>query len=353
MGSSWGRYFTVTTFGESHGAAVGVIIDGVPPGLAMTVDQIQVDLDRRRPGASDFVSPRKETDQAEVLSGLVDGKTMGTPLCVVVRNRDVRSKDYDRIRELFRPGHADYSYFKKYGLPPQPGGGRSSGRETVGRVAAGAVARALLASYGVDIRAFTAAVGDVVGRNVDPDFVEKNPVRCADPDRFESMAAAIAAARESRDSIGGIVEVRAEGVPAGWGDPVFYKLDAMFGLGMLSIGGVKGVEIGDGFGLTTMRGSQANDQLTAEGFLSNRAGGILGGISTGQEIIIRLAVKPTSSIGHPQSTIDLTGRTATIETHGRHDPCLCPRIAPVAEAMAALVLADACLEHKAHLGGVL
>lgn len=329
---------------------MGVIVDGVPAGIDLDPTVIQRDLDRRRPGTSAYVSPRGETDQAEILSGIASGRTLGSPIAILVRNRDVRSGDYDRIRELFRPGHADYTYFKKYGLPPQPGGGRASGRETVGRVAAGAIARALLLPLGVSIQAYTLAVGPLRAARVDRAFAEKDPLRCVDPDLAGEMAALVGRVRDDGDSIGGMVEVAADGVPAGWGDPVFHKLDAALGMAVLSIGAVKGVEFGDGFALAAMRGSEANDPLSEHGFVSNRAGGILGGISNGQPIVMRLAVKPTSSIGRPQQTIDLQGRPRTIETHGRHDPCLCPRIGPVAEAMTALVLADALLEQKAHQG---
>jgi chorismate synthase len=353
MGSTFGRYLTVTTFGESHGAAVGVVVDGLPAGLAVDEALIQRDLDRRRPGTSAYVSPRNEADQAEILSGVVDGKTMGSPLAVLVRNRDVRSQDYRAISGLFRPGHADFTYFKKFGLPPQPGGGRSSGRETVGRVAAGALARTLLASLGVRIRAYTLAIGGLTASRLVPDFAETHPLRIADPDLAEEMTALVDQARSAGDSIGGLVELTADGVPAGWGDPVFQKLDAALGGAMLSIGGVKGVEIGDGFALANRRGSESNDQIAPDGFLSNHAGGILGGISTGQPVVVRLAVKPTSSIALPQQTVDIHGQPQTIRTKGRHDPCLCPRIAPVAEAMAALVLADAFLEQQAHQGGLL
>jgi chorismate synthase len=351
MGSFFGRYFQVATFGESHGPAVGVVVDGVPHGISVDAERIQRDLDRRRPGTSRFVSPRAESDQVEILSGIVDGVTLGSPVALLVRNRDVRSGDYKEIRELFRPGHADYTYFKKYGLPPQPGGGRSSGRETVGRVAAGAVARAFLDPYGVKITAYTVAVGTARAHRVDLEFVEQNPLRCADPDAAEAMANVVESARSEGDSVGGIVEVLAEGVPAGLGDPCFHKLEAVLALGMLSIGAVKGIEFGTGFGLAGMRGSEANDPIAPGGFLSNHAGGILGGISTGQPIVMRIAVKPTSSIAKEQSTIDIHGEARTIQVKGRHDPCLCPRIAPVAEAMAALVLADALMEQVARSGG--
>ncbi|MEW5723032.1 MAG: chorismate synthase [Thermodesulfobacteriota bacterium] len=348
MGSFFGKYLRAATFGESHGAAVGVVIEGVPAGLALDVATVQRDLDRRRPGTGPFVSPRREPDLVEILSGLAQGRTLGSPLALLVRNRDVRSSDYDNIRELFRPGHADYTYFRKYGLPPQPGGGRSSARETVGRVAAGAVAKVLLARCGAGVRAWTLAVGGVTAGRVDPGFAETDPLRFCDPDLAERAAEEVKAAMAEGDSVGGLIEVRAEGVPAGWGDPVFDKLDAALGGALLSIGAVKGLEFGDGFKLARMKGSEANDQIGPAGFFTNRAGGVLGGISTGAPIVVRLAVKPTSSIARPQRTVDLAGRERTIQVQGRHDPCLCPRIVPVAEAMTALVLADAFLEQRAH-----
>ncbi len=347
MGSTFGRFFRMTTFGESHGTAVGVVVDGIPAGLELDSAVIQRDLDRRRPGTSRYVSQRKEPDRVEILSGVAEGRTLGSPIALLVRNEDVRSKDYDAIRELFRPGHADYTYFKKYGIPPQPGGGRASGRETVGRVAAGAIARVLLALEGIGFAAYTVGVGDLRAEKRDRGFAEQDPLRCADPDMAQRMADAVDAARSQGDSIGGIVEVVIDGVPAGLGDPVFYKLDAWLAWAMVSIGAVKGVEFGAGFGLASMRGSASNDQISADGFLSNNAGGILGGISTGQPIVMRLAVKPTASISKPQSTIDIHGKERTIEIKGRHDPFLCPRIGPVAEAMAAAVIADAFLEQKA------
>jgi chorismate synthase len=347
MGSIWGRFFQVSTFGESHGPAVGVVVDGIPSGIPLDGERIQRDLDRRRPGTSRFVSPRRESDQVEILSGVAEGKTLGSPVALLVRNRDVRSKDYKSISELFRPGHADYTYFKKYGIPPQPGGGRASGRETVGRVAAGAIARALLEPVGVTIWAYTVSVGAVKAQRVDRDFAEIHPLRCADPDAAEGMAGEVEKVLADGDSVGGVVEVVAEGVPAGLGDPVFGKLEAALGGAMMSIGAVKGVEIGLGFQLASMRGSEANDPMSAQGFTSNNCGGILGGISNGSPIVMRLAVKPTSSIARPQSTVDIQGRERVIETHGRHDPCLCPRVGPVAEAMTAMVLADALLQQIA------
>jgi chorismate synthase len=346
MSNTFGSFFRVTTFGESHGAAVGAVVDGVPPGMPLENAQIQRDLDRRRPGTSAFVSPRKEPDRVEILSGISDGKTNGASIALLVRNRDVRSSDYSEIRKLFRPGHADYTYFKKYGIPPQPGGGRSSGRETIGRVAAGAVAREIIRPYGIEIFSYTISIGNIKVEHIVPAFAEKNPLRCADPDRVAEMEELVASVSSEEDSIGGVVEVVIHGAPTGLGDPVFGKLDGYLAGAMLSIGAVKGIEFGAGFGLAKMKGSEANDQITADSFVSNNAGGTLGGISTGQPIVMRLAVKPTSSIGKPQSTIDIQGNEQTIQVKGRHDPCLCPRIGPVAEAMAALVVADRTLAHK-------
>ena len=347
MGSIWGRYFRASTFGESHGPAVGVVVEGLPAGIKIEVEGIQYYLDRRRPGASEFTSARSEPDQVEILSGVLKGKSLGTPIALLIKNRDVRSKDYSDLADVFRPGHADYTYFQKYGLSPLPGGGRASGRETVGRVAAGAVARSLLEPLGIQLRAYTIRIGEVRAGTIDLEFADKDPLRCPDPSAASAMAEEVRQARSAGDSIGGVVEVLVTGVPPGLGDPVFDKLDALLGGAMLSIGGVKGVEIGDGFAVAGRRGSRNNDQMGPDGFLSNSSGGILGGISTGQPLILRLAVKPTPSIALPQQTTDLDGRERTIEIRGRHDPCLCPRIGPVAEAMTALVLADACLAQRA------
>lgn len=349
MGSTFGRFFRAATFGESHGPAVGVVIDGMPAGIPLDTADIQRDLDRRRPGTSRFVSPRREPDTAEILSGVRDGKTLGSPIAVLVRNRDAKSKDYGDIANLFRPGHADYTYKAKYGIPPQPGGGRSSGRETVGRTAAGAVAKTLLRVRGITIHACTIRVGSVEAHERDFDYAETNPLRSPDPAVTLKMEELVDEVRAAGDSIGGIVEVTVGRVPPGLGDPVFDKLDAALAGAFMSIGAVKGVEIGAGFSVASMRGSEANDQMNADGFLSNHGGGILGGISTGQTIRAALAVKPTASISLPQSTIDLQGNSRSITISGRHDPCICPRIVPVAEAMAALVLADALLEQTARV----
>lgn len=349
MSNSFGKIFRVTTFGESHGNAVGVVVDGVPPGIPLEADTIQRDLDRRRPGTSKFVSPRNESDQAEILSGVAQGKTLGSPIAIVVRNTQARSKDYESIKDVFRPGHADYTYFKKYGIHPQPGGGRSSGRETVGRVAGGAVARAILGLVGVNISGFVRSIHQIVAQNVDMDFAEKHPLRCADPNVATAMERVVQEAQREGDSVGGIVEVMIQGTPPGLGDPVFGKLDASLGGALFSIGGIKGVEFGSGFSLSRLKGSVANDPITPDGFDSNHAGGILGGISSGQDIIIKLAVKPTPSISKPQRTISTNNQPMSINIHGRHDPCICPRIVPVAEAMAALVIADAWLSQRTNL----
>jgi chorismate synthase len=347
MGSFLGNILKVATFGESHGPGLGVVVEGMPAGLPLERQAIQAELDRRRPGASPLVSARKEKDQVEILSGVAQGRTLGSPIAMLVRNTDARPGDYAQLAEVFRPGHADYTYFRKYGIPPQPGGGRSSGRETLCRVAAGAVARALLEPLGVSLDAYTIQVGLVKAAGIDPAFAREHPLRAADPQAAEAMVEQVKAARAGGDSVGGVVELVARGVPAGLGDPVFDKLDARLGGAMLSIGGVKGVEVGDGFAAAVRRGSANNDQMDASGFLSNHCGGILGGVSNGEPIVLRLAVKPTPSISQPQRTQDLAGNEVKIEIAGRHDPCLCPRVAPVAEAMAALVLADAWLAQKA------
>ena len=349
-GNTFGHLFRVTTFGESHGPGLGVIIDGVPAGLRLDPEQIQHDLDRRRPGQSKVSTMRKEADEVEILSGVMDGVTTGTALAMLIRNTDQRSRDYGNLATCFRPGHADYGYFKKYGIRDYRGGGRSSGRETAMRVAAGSVAKQLLAHYGVTIQAYTLRLGGVDAAKVDLAAVESNIVRSADPDAAEAMIAAIRAAQAEMDSVGGIIcceagiiECRADGVPAGLGEPVFDKLDALIAHAVLSIGGIKGIEFGSGFAAADLRGSVNNDPITPDGFTSNHAGGIIGGISNGNTILFRAAMKPTSSIAKEQKTIDEAG---TISVHGRHDPCLVPRAVPVVEAMTALVLIDALLQNR-------
>ena len=345
-GNTVGHLFRVTTFGESHGPGLGVIIDGVPAGLRLDPEQIQHDLDRRRPGQSKVSTMRKEADEVEILSGVMDGVTTGTALAMLIRNTDQRSRDYGNLATCFRPGHADYGYFKKYGIRDYRGGGRSSGRETAMRVAAGSVAKQLLAHYGVTIQAYTLRLGGVDAAKVDLAAVESNIVRSADPDAAEAMIAAIRAAQAEMDSVGGIIECRADGVPAGLGEPVFDKLDALIAHAVLSIGGIKGIEFGSGFAAADLRGSVNNDPITPDGFTSNHAGGIIGGISNGNTILLRAAMKPTSSIAKEQKTIDEAGSAVTISVHGRHDPCLVPRAVPVVEAMTALVLIDALLQNR-------
>lgn len=345
-GNTFGHLFRVTTFGESHGPGLGVIIDGVPAGLRLDPEQIQHDLDRRRPGQSKVSTMRKEADEVEILSGVMDGVTTGTALAMLIRNTDQRSRDYGNLATCFRPGHADYGYFKKYGIRDYRGGGRSSGRETAMRVAAGSVAKQLLAHYGVTIQAYTLRLGGVDAAKVDLAAVESNIVRSVDPDAAEAMIAAIRAAQAEMDSVGGIIECRADGVPAGLGEPVFDKLDALIAHAVLSIGGIKGIEFGSGFAAADLRGSVNNDPITPDGFTSNHAGGIIGGISNGNTILFRAAMKPTSSIAKEQKTIDEAGSAVTISVHGRHDPCLVPRAVPVVEAMTALVLIDALLQNR-------
>ena len=344
--STFGRAFRIVTFGESHGAAVGVIIDGVKPGLPFDLDEIQKEMDRRRPGQSDLVTPRNEGDRVQVLSGIFEGKTTGHPIALIVFNENQKSGDYKTIAELFRPGHADITYDRKYGIRDPRGGGRSSGRETLARVAAGAWAKQQLASLGITIRGFNREIAGIEGQRIDWDFVEKNPLRVADPDTFPAQKAAVEQARSEGDSVGGVAEIWIEGLPIGLGDPTFAKLDGLLAYAMMSIGAVKGVEIGSGFASARKRGSENNDPLTPAGSPKNDAGGTLGGISTGAPIVVRLAVKPTSSISHAQKTITKAGEAAEISTKGRHDPCIAPRIVPVAESMAAIVIYDTYLTQQ-------
>ncbi len=345
--SSFGRAFRIVTFGESHGAAVGVVLDGVKPGLPFDLEGIQKEMDRRRPGQSDLVTPRSEGDKVQVLSGVFEGQTTGHPIALVVFNENQRSGDYKAISDLFRPGHADLTYDRKYGVRDPRGGGRSSGRETLARVAAGAWAKQQLAALGVTVRGFNREIAGLAGTAVDWAFVETNPLRVADPAAFAAQRAAVEAARAEGDSVGGVCEVWIEGLPVGLGDPAFGKLDGLLALACMSIGAVKGVELGAGFASARLRGSENNDPLGPTGPLKNDAGGTLGGISTGAPLVVRMAVKPTSSISKAQQTIDREGRAAEISTHGRHDPCIAPRIVPVAEAMCALVIYDAWLTQQA------
>ncbi len=339
--NTFGEIIRVTTFGESHGPAIGAILDGVKPGIEISVEEIQAEMDRRRPGQSAVTTPRSESDTVHILSGLFDGKTTGAPIAMVIYNRDQDSSKYDSIADLFRPGHADFTYYKKYGLRDHRGGGRSSGRETAGRVACGAIAGRILADRGVKIVAHAVEIAGIRAKTCDLDAIDQNNVRCADLKAAEKMEAAILRAREENDSVGGIAQIEIHGLPVGLGDPVFFKLDARLAFAIMTLGAVKGVEIGTGFELARLRGSQSNDQMSSDGFLSNDAGGITGGISTGQPVIMRAAVKPTSSIARSQRTIDIHGNDREIEVHGRHDPCILPRIMPVLENMVALVILDA------------
>jgi chorismate synthase len=351
-GNTFGRLFTVTTFGESHGAALGAVIDGCPPGLPLAEADIQPDLDRRRPGTSRFTTQRQEADRVEILSGVFEGLTTGTPIGLLIRNTDHRSRDYEAIKDKFRPGHADYTYQQKFGLRDYRGGGRSSARETAARVAAGAVARKFLASRGILIRGYLAQMGDITLALNDWTAVHENPFFCADPARLPELEAAITQLRRDGDSVGARVNVIASGVPPGLGEPVFDRLDADIAHAMMGINAVKGVEIGAGFDVVTQKGSQHRDEISSVGFLSNRAGGILGGIASGQDIAVSLALKPTSSIRLPGRTVDVRGADTDIVTTGRHDPCVGIRAVPIAEAMLALVLMDHLLRQQAQNAGV-
>lgn len=347
-GNSFGRLFTVTTFGESHGAALGGVVDGCPPGLALEADDIQADLERRRPGKSRHVSPRREPDRVQILSGVFEGRTTGTPIGLLIENEDQRSRDYSDIKDKFRPGHADYTYQQKYGIRDYRGGGRASARETVIRVAAGAIARKYLAErLGIAIRGYVSQVGPLALEPVDLGIVDDNPFFCPDPERLPELEAFMDELREAGDSIGARVSVRVSGMPPGLGEPVFDKLEAELARALASINAVKGVEFGAGFAAVTQRGSEHRDEITAGGFAANRAGGTLGGISSGQDLHVSIALKPTSSIRRPGRTVDRQGQETEIVTRGRHDPCVGLRATPIAEAMVALTLMDHYLRHRA------
>ncbi|MFZ1827752.1 MAG: chorismate synthase [Candidatus Competibacteraceae bacterium] len=347
-GNTSGKLFTVTTFGESHGPALGAIVDGCPPGLELAEAELQRDLDRRRPGKSRHTTQRREPDTVRILSGVFEGRTTGAPIGLLIENVDQRSKDYGEIMDRFRPGHADYTYQHKYGLRDYRGGGRSSARETAMRVAAGAIARKYLRGrYGVEIRGYLAQLGPIRPTKVIWDEVDNNPFFCPDPDTVAELEAFMDALRKSGDSIGARVNVVASGLPVGWGEPVFDRLDADIAHALMSINAVKGVEIGAGFACVEQRGTEHRDELTPEGFLSNHAGGVLGGISTGQDIVASIALKPTSSIRLPGRTINIHGEPVEVVTKGRHDPCVGIRATPIAEAMLALVLMDHALRHRA------
>lgn len=346
MNNSFGTLFAVTTFGESHGPALGVIVDGVPAGLDIDPVFIQSEMDRRKPGQSAVTTARQESDTVEILSGVFEGKSTGTPIAMMLRNADHHSTDYSNIANTFRPGHADFTFEKKFGSRDYRGGGRSSGRETAARVAAGAIAKILLKQYGIVIRACADQIGRVRATDLDWSTVENNPVRTADPAVANAMFEEAKAAAKDGDSVGGSVYCEILNAPVGLGEPVFDKFDALLAHAMLSIGGVKGFEIGDGFAVAESRGSINNDPITPDGFISNHAGGVLGGISNGDTVRFRIAVKPTPSISQLQQTIDKTGNPVELAIKGRHDPCLVPRIVPVVEAMTALVTADLLLRSK-------
>ena len=347
-GNTFGRLFTVTTFGESHGVALGCVIDGCPPGMKLTEADIQGDLDRRRPGRNKHTTQRNEPDQVRILSGVFEGVTTGTPIGLLVENTDQRSKDYGDIKDKFRPGHADYTYQQKYGIRDYRGGGRSSARETTMRVAAGAVAKKYLRErLGVEIRGYLSQLGEIELAGRDLSIVDDNAFFCADPDRLDELDTYMTSLREQGDSIGAKISVLASTLPPGLGEPVFDKLEADLAHGLMSINAVKGVEIGAGFAAIAQRGSQHRDELSADGFSKNDAGGTLGGISSGQDLLASIALKPTSSVSVPGKTIDKSGKETEIVTKGRHDPCVGLRATPIAEAMVALTLVDHYLRHRA------
>jgi chorismate synthase len=351
-GNKFGSFYSIVTFGESHGPYIGVVIDGIKPGIEINEDEIQQEMSRRRPGQSKLTTPRDEKDQAMIVSGIFEGKTTGTPMCILIKNEDPRSKDYSKLQNIFRPGHAAYTYLKKYGIFDYRGGGRASGRETATRVAAGALAKQVLKPQGIEFRAFTRKIGPIEAQSVDYNFIEKNPVRCCDPKVASQMIAHIEDVAREGDSIGGVVELHIKGLPIGLGDPVFEKIDAELAHGLVSIGAIKGIEFGDGFKVSEQRGSETNDlfHVSAAGQIepkTNHSGGVLGGISTGQDLILRLAVKAPSSIKKEQTTVDNQGNEVKLSIEGRHDPCICPRVVPVAEAVAALVILDLILVQNA------
>jgi chorismate synthase len=346
-GNTLGTLFTVTSFGESHGPALGCVVDGCPPGMALCEADIQHDLDRRKPGTSRHVTQRRESDTVEILSGVFEGKTTGTPIALLIRNEDQRSKDYGKIAETFRPGHADYTYLQKYGIRDHRGAGRASARETAVRVAAGAIAKKWLnEKYSVVVRGHVTQIGEIEIPFKSWDGVNDNPFFAADTSMVATLEDYMDALRKSGDSVGAKLTVVAENVPVGLGEPVYDRLDAEIAYALMSINAVKGVEIGAGFASVTQKGSEHGDEMTPQGFLSNNAGGILGGISTGQNIVANIAIKPTSSIRIPRRSINLQGEAVMVETHGRHDPCVGIRATPIAEAMLALVLMDHALRHR-------
>lgn len=353
-GNTFGKLFQLTSFGESHGRGVGGIIEGVKPGLEIDMDFIQLELDRRRPGQSKITSPRDEKDRVEFLSGVFEGKATGTPLAFAIWNKDQKSGDYDNLKEIYRPSHADYTYDAKYGIRDHRGGGRSSARETIARVVAGAIAKLMLKDAGIEITAFVSQVGDIVLPGIPSNLsaIESTPVRCPDPDTASRMIDLIDQVREDKDSVGGVVSCVVKNAPAGLGDPVFDKLHATLGQAMLSINAVKGFEYGMGFQAAAMRGSRHNDEFyTDQGEVkarTNRSGGVQGGISNGEEIVFRVAFKPVATILKDQNTVDKSGREVVMKARGRHDPCVVPRAVPIVEAMAAMVIVDAVLMNKTY-----
>lgn len=352
-GNSFGNLFIVSTFGESHGPALGCVVDGCPPGLEISAEDLQKELDRRKPGQSKFVTQRKEPDEVEILSGVFEGKTTGTPIGLLIRNQDQRSKDYSDIKDVFRPAHADYAYHHKYGFRDYRGGGRSSARETAMRVAAGAIAKKWLQErYGITIQGYLSQLGPIELAAEDLNIVNDNPFFCAEPARIPELEEYMHSLRKSGDSIGAKITVIAKGVPPGIGEPIFDRLDADLAKAMMCINAVKGVEIGDGFGVVNLKGTENRDEITPDGFLSNHAGGVLGGVSSGQDVIAHIALKPTSSIHLPGQTIDIEGNPAEVRTKGRHDPCVGIRATPIAEAMMALVVIDHILRNRAQNGDV-
>lgn len=352
-GNTIGTLFTVTSFGESHGPAIGCVVDGCPPGLAICEADIQAELDRRKPGTSRHVTQRREPDTVEILSGVFEGKTTGTPIGLLIRNQDQRSKDYGNIAETFRPGHADYAYTQKYGFRDHRGGGRSSARETAVRVAAGAIARKWLKErHGVVIRGWMSALGPIDIPFVSDGEIDGNAFFAPNSAIVPELEAYMDNLRKSLDSVGAKITVRATGVPPGWGEPVYDRLDAEIAYAMMGINAVKGVEIGAGFASVAQRGSEHGDEMTPQGFASNHAGGVLGGISTGQDIVVNMAIKPTSSIAQSRRSIDSQGNASEVATQGRHDPCVGIRATPIAEAMLALVLMDHALRHRAQCADV-
>ncbi len=351
-GNSIGKLFTVTTFGESHGLALGCIVDGCPPGVALSEADLQADLDRRKPGTSRHTTQRREADEVKILSGVFEGRTTGTPIGLLIENTDQRSKDYSNIKDSFRPGHADYVYQQKYGLRDYRGGGRSSARETAMRVAAGAVAKRCLAQFGIQVRGYLSQLGPIKAETLDWNQVHQNPFFCPDASKVSEMEEYMDALRKEGNSIGAKISVIASGVPVGLGEPIFDRLDAELAHSLMSINAVKGVEIGDGFGVIEQKGTEHRDEMTPEGFCSNHAGGILGGISSGQDIVAHLALKPTSSLRIPGHSVDANGEPIEVVTQGRHDPCVGIRATPIAEAMMAITLLDHILRQRGQNGAV-